>query len=45
VILAHHGFGEELLPGLLAAGGATVSGVAIVARARLAEIARWLRRR
>jgi hypothetical protein len=44
VIFAHHGYGEELLPALLASGGATVSAVAIVARARLAEFVRWLRR-
>jgi hypothetical protein len=43
VILAHHGYGEELLPAFLASGGATT--IAVIARAKLAWMARWLRRR
>jgi hypothetical protein len=45
VIFAHHGYGEELLP-LVASGGATlVSAAAVIARAKLARMVRWLRRR
>jgi hypothetical protein len=45
MIMAHHGYGEELLPALIATGGTTVSLAVVVGRAKLAEMARWLRRR
>ena len=45
MMLAHHGFGEELLPALIASGGTAASALAVVARARLESVARWLRRR
>ena len=45
MIYAHHGYGEELLP-LLGSGGAVVaSSMALIARAKLARMVRWLRRR
>ena len=45
MIYAHHGYGEELIP-LVASGGATlVSAAALMARAELARMFRWLRRR
>jgi hypothetical protein len=43
VIVGHH-MGEELLPNLLAAGG-TVPVVLVLARARLARLLRFRRRR
>jgi hypothetical protein len=45
VILAHHGYGEELLPYMLAGGGGAVYGLSIVWRARVSRFVRWLRRR
>jgi hypothetical protein len=45
VITAHHGFGEELLPALIASGGTALSATALLARAKLEGFARWLRRR
>jgi hypothetical protein len=46
VIFAHHGFGEEILLGSLAAGGTTAAtGVLLLGRAKLEELLRWLRRR
>ena len=45
MITAHHGLGEELLPALLGSGGAALSAVVIVTRARLEGVVRWLRRR
>ena len=45
MIFAHHGYGEELLP-LLGSGGAMlVSTMAVMTRAKLARMVRWLRRR
>jgi hypothetical protein len=45
VIFAHH-IGEQVLLGSLAAGGTTAAtGVLLLARARLDEVVRWLRRR
>jgi hypothetical protein len=46
VILAHHGYGEEIVLTVLAGGGASVAGaVALTGRAKLAAMLRWLRRR
>jgi hypothetical protein len=46
VILAHHGFGEEIVLAVLAGGGTSVAGaVALAGRAKLALMFRWLRRR
>jgi hypothetical protein len=46
VILAHHGFGEEILLGSLAAGGTTAaSGLLLLGRAKLDVFRRWLLRR
>ena len=43
--LAHHGYGEELLPALLASGGSTLTLAVLVTRAKFARMVRWLRRR
>jgi hypothetical protein len=46
VILAHHGYGEEIVLAVLAGGGTSVAGaVALAGRAKLATMLRWLRRR
>jgi hypothetical protein len=45
VIVAHHGFGEELVLYAVAGGGAAVPALVVVWRVRLARLARWLRRR
>jgi hypothetical protein len=46
VIFGHHGFGEEILLGSLAAGGTTAaSGLLLLGRAKLDAILRWLSRR
>jgi hypothetical protein len=46
VIFAHHGFGEEIILGSLAAGGTTAAtGLVIFGRAKLDMMVRWLRRR
>lgn len=46
MILGHHGFGEEILFGSLAAGGTTaLTGVVLFGRAKLDAAVRWLRRR
>ena len=42
---AHHGYGEEMLPALLASGGTAVGVLVLMTKARLARMARWLRRR
>lgn len=44
-MLAHHGLGEELILYALSGGGAAVPAAALLWRARLARLARWLRRR
>jgi hypothetical protein len=46
VIFAHHGFGEEIILGSLAAGGTTAAtGLVLFGRAKLDTMMRWLRRR
>ncbi len=46
MIVAHHGFGEEVVLASLAAGGTTaVTGLVVVWRAKLDAVVRWLRRR
>jgi hypothetical protein len=45
VILAHHGYGEELIVYALAAAGGAGYGVLLVWRARAGRFVRWLRRR
>ena len=45
MILAHHGYGEELLLYAAAGGGAAVPALALVWRARLRRLVTWLRRR
>jgi len=43
VIFAHHGFGEEVLLGSLAAGGTTAAtGLLLFGRAKLDAVLRWL---
>jgi hypothetical protein len=46
MIFAHHGFGEEIILGSLAAGGTTAAtGIVLFGRAKLETLVRWLRRR
>jgi hypothetical protein len=46
VIVAHHGFGEEVIVASLAAGGATAAtGLVVFGRAKLDCLVRWLLRR
>jgi hypothetical protein len=46
VIFGHHGFGEEIILGSLAAGGTTAAtGLVLFGRAKLDAVVRWLRRR
>jgi hypothetical protein len=46
VIFAHHGFGEEIILGSLAAGGTTAAtGLVLFGRAKLDTMVRWLRRK
>jgi hypothetical protein len=45
VILAHHGYGEELILYALAGGTGAVPALLIVVRARAARFRRWLHRR
>jgi hypothetical protein len=43
VIVAHHGFGEEVILASLAAGGTTaVTGLVVFGRAKLDTLLRWL---
>jgi hypothetical protein len=44
VIVAHHGFGEEVIVASLAAGGATAAatGLVVYSRAKLDSVVRWL---
>jgi hypothetical protein len=44
-MLAHHGYGEELVLYAAAAGGAALPALLVVWRARLARLVAWLRRR
>jgi hypothetical protein len=46
VIVAHHGFGEEVILASFAAGGATAAtGLVLYGRAKLDSMVRWLLRR
>jgi hypothetical protein len=46
VIFGHHGFGEEIVLGSLAAGGTTAAtGLVLFGRAKLDAVVRWLLRR
>jgi hypothetical protein len=45
MILAHHGYGEELIAYVLVGAGSAGSGLALVVRAKLDLFARWLRRK
>ena len=46
MIFGHHGFGEEILLGSLAAGGTTAAtGLVLFGRAKLDAALRWLRLR
>jgi hypothetical protein len=46
VIFGHHGFGEEVLLGSLAAGGTTAAtGLVLFGRAKVHAVLRWLRSR
>jgi hypothetical protein len=45
VILAHHGYGEELVIYALAGGGGAGYAVVLVWRAKVGALIRWLRRK
>ena len=46
MILGHHGFGEEVLLGSLAAGGTTAAtGLLVFGRAKVHAVLRWLHSR
>jgi hypothetical protein len=45
VILAHHGYGEELILYAAAGGAGAVPAFLLLWQARAARIARWLRRK
>jgi hypothetical protein len=45
VILAHHGYGEEMLAYAVAGGSAAVPALFLLWRIRLARLVAWLRRR
>jgi hypothetical protein len=45
VILAHHGYGEELILYAVAGGGGAGYTVVLVWRAKIAALIRWLRRK
>jgi hypothetical protein len=45
MILAHHGYGEELIIYAAAGGGGATSALLLLWQARAEEIVRWLRRR
>jgi hypothetical protein len=45
VILAHHGYGEELIVYWAAGGAGAVPALLLLWQARAANIVRWLRRR
>ena len=45
MIVAHHGYGEELALYLAAGGTAAVPALILVWKARLARVGAWLRRR
>jgi hypothetical protein len=45
MILAHHGYGEELIPYVLAGGGGAGYGLLLVFRTRVNQFVRWLLRK
>jgi hypothetical protein len=45
VILAHHGYGEELVLYALAGGTGSVPALILLWRARVGRVGKWLRRR
>ena len=45
MILAHHGFGEELVLYAAAGGGGGGSAAAVLWRIQIIRVVRWLRRR
>jgi hypothetical protein len=45
MILAHHGYGEELITYVLVGAGGAGSGLALIVRAKLDLFTRWLRRK
>ena len=46
MIFGHHGFGEEIVLGSLAAGGTTAAtGLVLFGRAKLDALVRWLLRK
>jgi hypothetical protein len=45
MIIAHHGYGEEVIVYALAGGGGVGYGLLLVWRARAEQLVRWLRRR
>jgi hypothetical protein len=45
VILAHHGYGEELIVYAAAGGAGATSALLLLWQAQAAKIVRWLRRR
>jgi hypothetical protein len=45
VILAHHGYGEELVVYAAAGGAGAVPALLLLWQARAAKIVRWLRRK
>ena len=45
MMLAHHGYGEELIIYAAAGGGGATSALLLLWQARAAKIVRWLRRR
>ena len=45
MILAHHGYGEELVLYAVAGGMGAVPALVLIWRARAARFGRWLRRR
>ena len=45
MILAHHGYGEELIIYAAAGGGGAVSALLLLWQAQAEKIVRWLRRK
>ena len=45
MIVAHHGFGEEIILASLAGGTTAATGLVVIGRAKLDAIVQWLLRR